>query len=125
MTRHGLDAPTELTGGAWEPDRRGVLRWVDATPAPEPEPRLLVACPSCRALIHERCRTRNGNPRPVHSARILPRRCPCGEVIPNRRKQKWCADCKVEARRIQQRRADSRRRELKREYDRMRRGAAA
>jgi len=76
-------------------------------PLSEPEPLTMLACPTCLALIHEPCRTRNGHTRVDHGDRIIPRRCRCGEPIPRVRGRKWCDDCQVEVRRAQQQRYDA------------------
>lgn len=74
-----------------------------------PQPRDLIACPTCLALIHEPCRTRTGHHRFDHAERLVPRRCPCGEPIPKVNGQKWCPACRVEVDRARKQRYDMRR----------------
>lgn len=70
----------------------------------------LIACGTCGAKIHEACRTKGGRSRADHDARIMERRCPCGEPIPKRRGQRWCQSCRDITRRANQQRYDQQRR---------------
>ncbi len=72
--------------GRWMAGKHGILRWVgpiEHTPpavelVEDAPPRALIACPTCRALINESCKTRNGHRRSHHKERLMDRVCPCG-----------------------------------------------
>lgn len=103
-----------LTGGQWVP-HRGILRWQAAPPpapivAPLNNIRIVHeddACPSCDALPHQTCRTRNGSRTANHAGR-KPRVCRCG--APVGWKKILCQDCAVEARAATRRAHEDRRR---------------
>lgn len=100
-----------LTDGRWVP-RGAILEWepgeltpAGSMPAPEPLPTLtpadvakMIACPVCLARVDQMCRTTTGRHRAPHPARLVIKRCPCGEPIKAGRKV--CDDCRAEARRV-------------------------
>lgn len=55
----------------------------------------LIACPRCKALIYQRCKTANGNDRHDHPERIVERRCRCGKPLPKAKGRYWCDDCRA------------------------------
>jgi hypothetical protein len=81
--------------------RRGLVQV--AAPATEPPPSLartihdLIACPTCHARVDERCKSATGTPRSPHVNRLVPRRCPCGASLEDRKQM--CEQCRREARR--------------------------
>jgi hypothetical protein len=110
MTRHGLDAPDVLTDGRWAPDGL-ILRWTPADQLP-PLQRdahdiaLLIACPTCRVKVSQRCRTRTGNPRMPHPTRLVAKKCGCGNALG--RWRKLCDACHLRNKRESTREASRR-----------------
>lgn len=92
---------------AWE--RRGLVQVAVAAtnhPAPTGDPQRqavtaaevarMIACPTCGARVHQACRTATGNAT-EHVARLIPRRCLCGDVVEGSRR--YCEACRASARR--------------------------
>lgn len=90
----------------WE--RRGLVHVAvhttdEAPPTSEPKATLtpaqvarMIACPTCGARVHQACRTATGNAT-EHVARLIPRRCLCGDVVEGSRT--YCEACRISARR--------------------------
>lgn len=72
------------------------LERVEAPPTPptsEPvEVGLLRACPTCRALVNQSCRTVSGHTTTPHGSRLVPRLCLCGAPLAPRRR--YCDPCR-------------------------------
>ncbi|KAB2808339.1 hypothetical protein F9L07_22755 [Pimelobacter simplex] len=83
---------------AWE--RRGMILVAPGTSTTPPTPTYdvseLIACPTCHARVVERCKSATGTPRSPHVNRLVPRRCPCGESLDDRKQ--FCEWCRREAR---------------------------
>lgn len=96
-----LESPVALMG-EWV-TTGSVKRWVPRT-APElvrpkdVDVHALIACPTCRACVDERCKSAGGNIRTDHADRIIGVRCPCGQTVDKR--HRYCSTCREKARRM-------------------------
>jgi hypothetical protein len=57
----------------------------------------MIACPTCHARVDQMCHTATGHHREPHATRLIPKRCPCGELV--EAGKKVCEDCRALARR--------------------------
>jgi hypothetical protein len=112
--------PIELEDGEWRVVH-GVLRWVDVPPpvvterqvraklravkAAEFDP-TLIACPTCRATVTQKCHTAGGNVTAPHADRLVSCRCLCGDLLESRKQ--YCEQCRARARKDTYRRREIR-----------------
>lgn len=91
MTTYAIDHG--LVNGKWV-QRGMVWRWVQNAPVSTVrtyEPSELIACPTCRARMDERCRTSDGA---SHKRRLVKRVCSCGGPV--RPREPMCGFCRAE-----------------------------
>lgn len=108
MGRIIQESPDVLYRGQWV--RSGLVwSWVaDVEPETQPEPELapsnvrtlravdLIACPLCKALLPECCRSRSGaRAASPHRQRLVARTCACGGPL-RRPKDHRCDECRSE-----------------------------
>lgn len=116
--RPELEEDIELRGDHWI-TVRGIKHWRPPVAPDAPEPNTtpfedLIACPVCRVHIWEACRTSSGNLEGSHKARLVPRRCRCGDSL-SKLKSQMCDPCGDRARRESKRESSRRIRAARKE----------